>query len=154
MRLLAMVLIVLIIIAYVRDNQSYNSYYEILQTTPSGLTWELLREKNPIVVTANKSLDEAFRYLYISKRTRILSAGDDVVVNNARFCVVRPNAGVGVVEMINPKYKNDENYQSVEILLNKDKSLVLPQHWMFKVGATQLTMESYLTTWQMIIGGE
>lgn len=142
MRALVIILAILIIFAYIRHSMLYNDFYEILQTSPSGLTWELLREKNPIVVTANQPLDEAFRYLYIRKHAVPVTDTAVVQHNPARFCVIRPTGASCRVEIINPKYKNDENYQSVEVLLGTDKSLVLPQHWMYKNDSPVLT-ESY-----------
>ena len=152
MRVLSVVLIVIIAFIYIRYNMVYNDHYEILQASPSALTWELLREKNPIVVLVSndQSLDGAFKYLYLTKSTSHVQPTHTVHLNKARFSVLRRpmttendnKPQTAKVEIINPKYKNDPNYTSVEVLLNTTKALILPQHWLYKAN-TDLFVESY-----------
>jgi hypothetical protein len=155
MRALAIVLIAIIAFIYMRYNMAYNDHYEILQVSSGALTWELLHEKNPIVVFVGRdqSLDIAFKYLYITKSARALTESNVVHLNKARFCVLRPppeyNTKKAKVEIINPKYSKDPNYMSVEVLLNETKALVLPQHWMYKAN-TDLIVESYNSIFSMI----
>ena len=145
MKPLTIVLLVLVAFIYIKYNMSYTNHYEILQASPRSLTWDLLREKNPIVITRNQNLDDAFKYLYITKQTVDLLPSDSPSTNKARFCVLRMmqnQKGASRIEIINPKYKNDKNYQSVEIILNDTKSLILPQHWMYKKD-THISCDSY-----------
>jgi hypothetical protein len=133
MNKLLLIVIGLIICIYIRYNLKYNDAYEILQAKPQQLTPKLLHERNPIVVESlghmSETITASFKYLYLYKKESIVPI-QEFITNTSRYCVIQNNDAAPVeVELLNPKYKIGDNYQSVSIRLYAGNILVVPMYW-------------------------
>jgi hypothetical protein len=138
MNKLLIVLIVLIVILVIRFNFKYNDYYEILQVYPSQLTPDILYEKHPVVVYNNSTdtpeqlVDKAMKYMFLYKITQHYEADKKKIHNvKSKYALLYSNEPCEV-EIINPKYKSNEDYRSISIKLKKGNLLILPMFWKFK----------------------
>jgi hypothetical protein len=136
MNKLSVVLILLVVLIYIRFNLKYNEETEIVQVRPSQLTPALLYERNPIVlegsvVSTKEIVKKSMRYLYIYSNNVKKDATEKVEVNRSRFAVIQPAEGEAIINIINPKYKGEEDYPVLPIKLRTTQALVLPMYWMF-----------------------
>ena len=135
MNKLLIVLIILILLSYLRYNLKYRDEYEIIQLTPSKLTYDILNEKNPIVVDSDVGdvqgfVSKAFKYTYLYDSKRTIDSIDDIIDNNAKFVVLHTKED-NAIEIMNPKYKKN-NYKSVVVKIKRNQLLILPMYWRFK----------------------
>ena len=138
MNKLLIILIILVIVLYVRFNLKYSPNYEILQIYPSQITPELLNEKNPIVIETIEDknvgdlITSALKYLYLYKLEYMYQPKELPVKNNAKYVFITTKSQNSDIEIINPKYKQSDNYKSVSVKLNPKQVLILPSYWRFK----------------------
>ena len=143
MNKLLIVLLVLVIVLYVRYNLRHQEKYEILQLPSSKLTPDILAERNPIIVTDFSDeprflIRKAFRYQYTYVKEVMYTAGSDKIIKNyGRYAIIsmtssNKNTTLNV-EVINPKYKQKNEYQSVLLKVRPSHVLVLPMFWRFKL---------------------
>lgn len=136
MNKLFVILLSLLIVLYIRFNFKYNKEYEIIQTSPSKITVDILNERNPIVVENLQDglavfVHSAFRYLYIHKKITSSVTHPKPVEVTSRFCVITPASDDTIlIDIINPKY-NADDYRAVSIKLKTGNALILPIYWRF-----------------------
>lgn len=136
MNTLLFILIILIILLVLRFNLKYNEHYEILQVSPSKLTPSILHERNPVVIYNNSTdspdvlVDKAMKYMFIYKTTQHYQ-DDKIHQVQSRYALIFSNEHTEI-EIINPKYSNKDDYQSVSVKLQNSNLLILPMYWNFK----------------------
>lgn len=150
MHVLLVAVLVILVVAYVWSNLKYNTQYQILQLKPQQLTHDVLSERNPIVVEGKDIqgiLEGAMRSMYVKKR--IGSVGDSQLLhkNGARFALFFHNEdSKAVIEIATPKHAKmspeEEDYQTVSVVLDKKHVLILPLFWSFKVSGCRVAMIS------------
>lgn len=136
MNKLFIILIVLVIILYVRFNLKYNDYYEILQVKPGNLTPDVFNERKPIVIqngnyTQQQIISSALRYMYINQYTITYEPNEKPIENKAKFLFISVDKPCEI-EIINPKYKSIDDYESISVKLNTKNILVIPAFWKYK----------------------
>lgn len=136
MNKLLLTLIVLIIFLVLRFNLKYHDHYEILQVSPSQLTPSILNEKNPIVIYNNSTdtpeglVDKAMKYMFLYKITQHYN--DEKVHHiKSKYALIYSQM-LNDIEIINPKYSNADDYQSVSVKLQQGNLIILPMYWRFK----------------------
>jgi hypothetical protein len=160
-------LLAIFVVLYLQYTLKTNDVYEILQLSPSRLTYERLKEKLPIVVelrgnTPDDIIKHAMRYMYLYQSQSTLnlkpeSEMDQVVPftqNNHAFAVVicPEDCHTIEVEIIHSKYSGDSNYQSISVLLKTKKTcLILPYRWGIRLAKNNKDDNKNLNTYANII---
>ena len=144
---LVVVLLCALLFCYWRYQTRANAYYEVLQVTPANLTFEVLNERNPVIVRKGAAKDpvelvtEAMRYTYVSLSSAAYdAAGADVNDANAfrnvdgRYVVLACGGvgGVEEVEVVHPGHVGNPNFRSVSVVLNEKTALILPLYWAYR----------------------
>jgi hypothetical protein len=140
-------ILVLVAILYFRDANKVNAHLEILQVDPGRLTFEVLREKLPIVVhqASTKSLPldidklivERLKHTYWSYTRSIESGGasKDKVVDS-RYVIL--SCDIAADEAL-VKIAYSENEDALTVKLSPDKNcLILPMYWKWSSGKSSV----------------
>ncbi len=146
MHLVLIAVLVILLASYIWSNLKYNTVYQILQLKPEQLTHAVLAERNPIVVEGKHVqdvLEGAMRSMYVSKKLRSIGESKMLYKNGARFAVFFHNEDTkAIIEILTPMHAKlkpeDEQYQSVSIVLDKNHMLILPLFWSFRVSGTRV----------------
>jgi hypothetical protein len=140
MNKLLIILLVLVAVLYIRFNLKYQDYYEILQVNPSKLTPDILYEKNPIIIyngtsaeadTPEQIINSSMKYMYSYKHQNEYIPQDKLIENKSRYLFISSKTPCEI-EIVNPKFKNSEDYECVYIKLKVGNILVLPTFWKYK----------------------
>ncbi len=134
MNKLLIILTILLFVIYTRYNLKYNPFTEILQIKPGQLTPAILMEKNPIIIengfiNPNDTIETSMKYLYLYFNKGQKEPSNKLSTNQAKYALIYGN-GV-TVEIVNPKYKNEENYPVLPIKLKHNQALILPMYWLY-----------------------
>jgi hypothetical protein len=146
MHLVLIAVLVILLAAYIWSNLKYNTVYQILQLKPEQLTHAVLAERNPIVVEGKhvqEVLEGAMRSMYASKKLHSFGSSQMLHKNGARFAVFFHNEdSKAILEILTPMHAqlkpDDEQYQSVSVVLDKNHILILPLFWSFRVSGTRV----------------
>jgi len=146
MHLVLIAVLIILLVAYIWSNLKYNTTYQILQLKPEQLTHTVLAERNPIVVEGkhvHQVLEGAMRSMYFSKKLRTIGESQMLYQNGARFAVFFHNEDTkAIVEILTPMHAKlkpeDDQYQSVSVVLDKNHLLILPLFWSFRVSGTRV----------------
>jgi hypothetical protein len=117
--------------------------YEIIQVTPSKLSFEIVNALSPVVIELKgNSVDDivgkSFRYMYTHSTRATSKPGDVFTRNRAMYCILGPVAGMCETELVLPHYVDDPNYQSISIILEAGKTCVMvPYMWGFRHNCDQ-----------------
>jgi hypothetical protein len=136
-KLLTWLLIILLCYVYYRHNSKRVLRYEVLQVTPSQLTFDVLNERNPVVLRKGDKdicdvIDEAMRYTYLYRVTDHHAASPDrfkPVVG--RYIVLVPQGPVEV-EIIHPGHVGKDDYKSISLKLDRQTVAILPTYWAYR----------------------
>ncbi len=147
MQIALIAVLIILLAAYIWSNLKYNTVYQILQLKPEQLTHAVLAERNPIVVEGKRLhevLEGAMRSMYVSKKLRSIGDSQMLYKNGARFAVFFHNEDTkAVVEILTPMHAklkpDDEQYQTVSVVLDKKHMLILPLFWSFRVSGTRVS---------------
>lgn len=139
-RLLMWLLICLVAFVYIRYNTKRTRIYEVLQVTPANLTFEVLNERNPVVVRkgekdANDIIRDAMRYTYMF--TNHLQVHDnksdadfkEVIGRYEVFVALRPME----IEVIHPGHVGKTDYKSISLKLDGKSIAILPTYWAYRI---------------------
>ena len=132
-------LIILIACVYSRYSLSINPNFDIIQLSLERLKVEHLFEKLPIVlndsiVNPNEFVKTVFRYLYISKHQNACH-GTSWITSKARYLICfseLDNQSVYIAHPLEQK-KTPDSPKYVEVLVNKNKCVIIPYLWGYKI---------------------
>jgi hypothetical protein len=148
MLLLIIILVLLAMIYAYNSNVKYNTEYQILQLKPAQLNEAIIEERNPIIVETTQLLpDVLMSDVFRSKTKRVKRIRSNHRTKNcARVQAVSYNKGdKAMVEIITPKHAKigteEDDYQSMTIVLRKGHVLLLPFMWHFSSDRDLTTVE-------------
>lgn len=161
-RLLILTLVVLISFAYFRFFFKHNPKFDILQMSIQELEANHLLEKSPIVledaiVDPLAAVRMLFKYMYIYKSFEPRIAPNQIIRNNARYCLLFSQSDSTIVDIVHPAmYKDykaseqgkadvgDINAPYAEVILRESRCIIIPSKWLFRVHPDSNAMAVYL----------
>lgn len=147
--ILCLCLAVLILLLYIRYYVGVNPHFELLQMKLHLVQVHHMMEKLPIVLEESivnplELLNTLFKYLYVYKTSYVISGeiSENPITsktNYARFILLCSSSDNTKVNLVHPNKKN-----AVQIVLRKNKCLIIPCWWMFNVeGGSATVYELY-----------
>ena len=130
------IIAIMLFLIYFLYNTKKVYKYEILQVTPAQLSFEVLNERNPVVLRkGNKNpmdvIQDAMRYTYLYIERESIITDQTFVEVISRYVVIQARIPTEM-EIIHPGYVGSEHYRSVSIKLDSKTLLILPTFWAYK----------------------
>lgn len=134
---LVLVLALLICFIYARYYCLPNSQFEILQLSVNNLSFEVLMEKLPIVLTEkivnpNDLIKSAFKYLFLYNSKSNTVQSDKWLRCNGRFLIIYNKGEDCLVDIAHPIQENINEKRFISMALSKNQCMVLPTFWFYR----------------------
>ncbi len=148
--LLVLAVVMLLLLAYIKDANRINARIEILQMHPSRLSFETLRERLPIVLhhrNKDLSLDiegilsTRFKHTYWQYTRAILHSNNSFKKVDSRFLILMcdlassdPHNSLKISPSNSDNGESDDNVVTVKLSAFRNNCIILPMYWSWNGG--------------------